>query len=262
MPPSPPFTPSPTLEICVDSLDLALAAARGGADRIELCGPLHDGGITPSAGLAVVARAKIDLPMAMLVRARTGAFTATEAEFEVMRRDVLYARQTGFDLVVLGLLCSDRTVDVKRTRMLVELAKPMEVTFHRAFDAVADYDQALSDVIETQATRILTSGASSSALKGAAAVARIRNAAAGRISLMLCGGIRASTVAQAIAISGVHEVHAALRPYVVRDAFTGVISEEKLERFAGSVATLKSRLLSGPGSAELHTTSARVGTSG
>lgn len=235
--------PSPLLEVCVDSLGLALAAARGGADRIELCGPLHGGGITPSAGLAVAARAMIDLPIAMLIRARTGLFTASAAEFEVMRRDVVYAREIGMNLVVLGILRDDRTIDLERTRELVELAKPMQVTFHRAFDAAADQHQALSDIIETGATRILTAGASPSAVLGASAVADLRKNAAGRISMLLCGGIGISNVRQVIAVSGVSELHAALRSSVAVDPLTGVLSEADLDYFAASVKKLKSRML-------------------
>ena len=234
---------SMTLEICVDSLGLALAAAQGGADRIELCGPLHGGGITPSAGLAAAARAKIDLPLAMLVRARTGAFTASAAEFEVMRRDVLYAREIGMDLVVLGILREDQTVDVERTRALAELAAPMQVTFHRAFDVARDRDQALTDVIATGATRILTSGASASALLGAATVAHLRDRAAARITMLLCGGVGVSNVKQAMAISGSSEVHAALRSSVAVNGSSGILTEADLDHFAASVAKLKTRML-------------------
>jgi copper homeostasis protein len=234
--------PAVTLEMCVDSLDLALAAARGGADRIELCGPLHGGGITPSAGLAAAARAMIDLPLAMLVRARTGPFTATAAEFEVMRRDVLYAREIGMDLVALGILTEERTVDVLRTRQLVELAHPMQVTFHRAFDATADQQHALADVIETGAARILTSGASTTALQGAFAVARLQQAAQSRIALLLCGGIGVSNVRQAVAISQVREVHAALRNSLGSHASAASLLPEELESFAAAVAKLKQRM--------------------
>jgi copper homeostasis protein len=240
-----------TLEMCVDSLDLALATARGGADRIELCGPLHGGGITPSAGLAAAARATIDVPLAMLVRARTGAFTASAAEFEVMRRDVLYAREIGMDMVALGLLREDRTVDIERTRELVELAGPMEVTFHRAFDAAADQAQALMDVIETGAARILTSGASTTAVQGASTVARLQHAAGGRIVMLLCGGIGISNVRQALAISQVQEVHAALRNSLGPNAACGHLTPQELEHFASAVAKLKLRMRESTGAARL-----------
>jgi copper homeostasis protein len=228
-----------TLEICVDSLELAQAAARGGADRIELCGPLQDGGITPSAGLAVAARKMINAPIAMLVRSRTGAFTVSEAEFEVMRQDILFARKIGIDLVVLGILREDGRVDVERTRELVELASPMEVTVHRAFDKAVDPHAALNDVIQTGATRILTSGAESSVVQGAAVVGGLRQAAGGQIGLLLCGGVSSANVRQALESSGVREVHAALRSEVRVEPSSGIISQESLHHFLECVSRLK-----------------------
>ncbi len=233
---------SVTLEMCVDSFDLALAAARGGADRIELCGPLHGGGITPSAGLARAARTAIDRPLAMLVRPRTGPFTVSASEFEVMRQDVLFAREIGMDRVVLGILREDRTVDVERTRELVAGARPMQVTFHRAFDATIDPEQAMMEVLRAGADRILTSGASATAVLGAPAVAGLRRAAAGRIGMILCGSIGFSTVRQALAISGVQEIHAALRNSVRASQANGTMRAEDLDHFADAVAKLKSRV--------------------
>ena len=230
------------LEMCVDSLDLALAAVRGGADRIELCGPLNGGGITPSGGLVAAARAMIDLPLAMLVRARTGPFTATAAEFEVMRRDVLYARGAGMDMVVVGILSEDRTVDVERTRELVELARPMQTTFHRAFDATPNPEQSLEDVILTGATRVLTSGASTTAVQGAYTVARLQQAARGRIAMLLCGGVAVSTIRQALALSGVNEVHAALRNSIGPGYTSGRPAPGELDHFAAAVSKLKARM--------------------
>jgi copper homeostasis protein len=231
--------PEVTVEICVDSLELAQAAARGGADRIELCGPLDGGGITPSAGLAAAARRTIDLPIAMLVRPRTGPFTVSETEFEVMRQDILYARKIGVDIVVLGILHADTTVDVERTRQLVELAQPMPVTFHRAFDATLHPAAALTDVLETGATRILTSGAEASAVAGAPMVHALRKTAAGRIGFLLCGGLSDATVRPALQLSGVTEVHAALRSSLPQNPQTGGLSIEELDHFSQSVTRLK-----------------------
>src|SRR5580704_4958404 len=146
-----------TLEICVDSLRLAQAAVRGGADRIELCGPLDDGGVTPNTDLVVAVRQAVNVPIAMLVRQRTGLFMVSEAEFDGMRRAVLFARGSGVDIVVLGILHSDRTIDIERTRQLIELAYPMQATFHRAFDASLNLDASLQAVLLTGASRLLTS---------------------------------------------------------------------------------------------------------
>jgi copper homeostasis protein len=236
------------LEICVESLELAQAAARGGADRIELCGPLHDGGITPSAGLAAATRKLIDLPIAMLVRPRTGPFTVSQAEFEVMRQDVLYARTIGIDHVVLGILLDDKTVDVEHTRELVELARPMQVTFHRAFDITPDLREALAQVVDTGATRILSAGAKPSAVQGAPVVGELIAASAGRIGMLLCGGISAANVRESLQLSGAREVHAALRASILTDQVTGVILPEAAEHFTECVAMLKQRIQQESGS--------------
>lgn len=223
-----------TVEICVDSLTLARAAERGGTDRIELCGPLRGGGITPSAGLLQAARRSIQLPIAVLIRPRTGPFTATEDEFEVMQHDLLFAKNAGADIAVLGILHPNNTVDIARTSRLVALAYPMPVTFHRAFDACIDPQQALLDVIETGAIRILTSGGGASALQGAPAVNALREQAFGRIGFLLCGSLRARTAHAAIAISGVHQVHAALRDHRPTKA-----NAQNLDSFSNAVAALK-----------------------
>ncbi len=232
----------PIVEICVDSIDLALAAQRGGADRIELCGPLEDGGVTPSAGLVLETRRRIDLPIAMLVRSRTGSFTATASEFAVMRQDILFAQQSGIDMVVTGLLHEDRTVDLERTRELVELASPMQVTFHRAFDLAAEPLRALEVVIAAGAQRILTSGAAISAIDGAPRVRALRDAASNRIGMLLCGSIGPELVEDAMRISGAHEIHAALRGSIAHALAAGrAYSATDLQQFEETVAALKAR---------------------
>ncbi|HEX4021659.1 MAG TPA: copper homeostasis protein CutC [Acidobacteriaceae bacterium] len=240
-----------TLEICVDSLELAQAAVLGGADRIELCGHLHDGGISPSAGLTQAVRNSIQVPLAVLVRSRTGAFTASDEEFEVMRQDILIARKTGVDIVVLGILHADRTVDIERTRQLVELARPMQVTFHRAFDVCPNLEVALDAVLATGADRILTSGASSSAIAGAPTVNKLRKVADGRVTLMLCGSISPATIRRALHLSGVQEAHASLRSSTRAKAAIGAAHVAYREQFIGRVRELK-RLMHQPLKTEVH----------
>jgi copper homeostasis protein len=231
--------PQRLLEICVDSLDLALAAVRGGADRLELSGPLFDGGVTPNAGFVAAARRMIDLPLAMLVRPHAGSFTPSDAEFEMMRQDVLYARNIGIDIIVLGLLHSDQTIDTERTKQLVELARPLEVTFHRAFDVSPNLEESLASVIQTGATRVLTAGGQASAVSGAATVKGLRETADNRIGFLLCGGITAATVCSALKASNVVEVHAGLR-----DSARAAVSAGSFEVFTASVDALRQEIRS------------------
>ena len=188
------FMSTCVLEICVESVDHAVAAERGGADRIELCSDLPSGGITPSAGFMQTARRQVRIPIHMLIRPRPGDFCYSDHEFQIMRDDILAARQSGMDGVVLGILRPDGQVDVERTRSLVALAHPLPVTFHRAFDVSPDLDASLEDVILTRASRILTSGGQSRAIDALPTLARLIEKAKGRILVMPGGGINSDNV--------------------------------------------------------------------
>ena len=176
-----------TVEVCVDSVASALAAQRGGAQRIELCSDLLEGGVTPSLGLLAVVRSKVSIDVHPIIRPRPGDFCYSEAEFEIMRRDIELAKSERADGVVLGVLKSNGRVDVERTRQLVELAQPLSVTFHRAFDVSANLLEAFEDVCATGADRLLTSGGEQECLQGIDTVARLVHSSQGRISVMAGG---------------------------------------------------------------------------
>jgi copper homeostasis protein len=199
------------LEVCVDSVESAIASEKGGAQRVELCSALAEGGITPSAGLIAMVRKQVTMGLHVLIRPRAGDFCYSAEEFEVMRRDVLLAKQLGANGVVFGILDPDANIDVARATELVALAQPMAVTFHRAFDLSRDFFAALEDVAATGADRILTSGGERTAEKGVDTLARLVKAAAGRMVIMAAGGIRAKNVHDILEKSGVHEIHAALQ---------------------------------------------------
>jgi len=199
------------LEICVDSVESALAAESGGAQRVELCSALIEGGLTPSLGLIRAVRSRINIPVHVMIRPRAGDFLYSDDEFAVMRDDIAVAAEAGVDGVVLGVLDADGNVDVERTRELVELARPMQVTFHRAIDMTRDIIAALEDVIRTGADRILTSGAEPSAMLGRRRLRELVQASGGRIRVMVGGSVRADNVQQIAQTTNALEYHAALR---------------------------------------------------
>ncbi len=198
------------LEVCVESLDCAVAAQRRGANRIELCSDLSVGGLTPALELMRTVRDQVDLPIYAMIRPRAGNFCYTDPEFEAMQKEIAIAKQLGMDGIVLGILDSESRVDIGRSKELVGLAHPLEVTFHRAFDESGDLLCALEAVVPTGAKRILTSGGCASATQGAKNLSRLVAAAADRVIIMPAGGIDAQNISALIRQSNVREVHASL----------------------------------------------------
>jgi copper homeostasis protein len=199
------------LEVCIDSVESAIAAERGGASRVELCSDLLEGGITPGAGLIASVRRRMAIDLFVMIRPRGGDFFYTDLEFEVMHEEIGHARRLGADGVVLGLLDQQGRVDVVRTQQLVELAHPLPVTFHRAIDMTPDLSAALDDVLTTGATRILTSGGAPSVMQGMAEIAGMVRAAQGRIAIMPGGGITAENIVAIAQGTGAGEFHSSAR---------------------------------------------------
>ncbi|HEY2946203.1 MAG TPA: copper homeostasis protein CutC [Vicinamibacteria bacterium] len=195
------------IEACVDSVPSAVAAEAGGAGRVELCDNLIEGGTTPSAGTIAECRARLRIPVFVIIRPRGGDFLYSEVEYDVMRRDIAHAQSLGADGVVLGLLHADGTIDVERTRALVEAARPLPVTFHRAFDVARDPLEALDALIGLGIERVLTSGQAPTAPEGAALIARLAGRAARRIGILPGCGIDETNVRELVAQTGAREVH-------------------------------------------------------
>jgi copper homeostasis protein len=195
------------LEICVESVDHALAAECGGAQRVELCSDLPSGGITPSAGLMQTVRRHVHLPIHVLIRPRSGNFCYSHHELEVMRDDIQAAKRFGMDGIVLGSLHEDTRINIEQTKSLVELAHPLPVTFHRAFDASANLEMSLEEIIQTGAARILTSGGKARAVDALSMLARLVEAARERILLMPCGGIDSGNIVRIARTTLAHEFH-------------------------------------------------------
>ena len=198
------------LEISVEFVNAAAAAARGGADRIELCSNLSVGGLTPKVTLLRALRQQIQIPIFVMIRPRAGDFVYSSTEFARMKKSIAAAKNAGAGGLVFGILKTNRTVDIDRTRELVELARSLPVTFHRAFDACPHLPQALEDVVRSGAARILTSGGAASAPEGAAKLEALVAAAGERITIVPGVGINAGNILQLAAATRALEFHSGL----------------------------------------------------
>jgi copper homeostasis protein len=202
------------LEVCVASVDDALVAVAGGADRLELNSALALGGLTPPAGLMAEVRSRATVPIVAMVRPRPGGFCYSPTDFDVMLRDTRELLSAHADGLAFGILTERGELDVPRCRRLRELIGDGQAVFHRAFDVTPDPFAALEALVELRFTRFMTSGQQARASDGAPLIAELIRRAAGRIDILPAGGINSSSVADLIARTGCDQIHASLRRMV------------------------------------------------
>lgn len=201
---------TPLFELCAESVEAASAAQAGGADRIELCSDLAGGGLTPDSALLAASIAAVSIPVYVLIRPRIGDFAFSAEEFALMQQQVEQAKSAGATGVALGVLLPSGRVDVERTAALIELARPMKATFHRAFDETPDLNEALEDVIETGADGLLTSGGAAEVLGGADCIGTLVRLAGERLHVIAGGGLRLATLTEVVRRSGNFSLHGSL----------------------------------------------------
>jgi len=202
------------IEIATSDFSTTKSAVDGGADRIELCANLAEGGTTPSYGTIKQCREAFDVLLYPIIRPRGGDFLYTDGEFEIMYNDIELCKELNCDGVVIGLLKTDGSIDVERTSRLVNLAYPMEVTFHRAFDRCRDPFEALEQLIQIGCSRILTSGQKPTAPEGKDLIQQLVKAADDRIIIMPGSGVRKENIAILAQDTGATELHSSLRKKV------------------------------------------------
>ena len=195
------------LEVCIDSVESALAAQEGGAARVELCADLEHGGTTPSAGMIRSVREHISIALYAMIRPRPGDFCYSEYEFEVMKSDIEKAKGLGVDGFVFGILTSEGEIDIGRTRSLIDLARPLSVTFHRAFDECPNLHRALDDLKGLGVERILTSGGKGDLSENGYLLADLVRRSYGSVRIMVGGGIDFENVSEIATKSKANEFH-------------------------------------------------------
>jgi copper homeostasis protein len=199
--------PSVLVEACVDSVLSARRAVEGGAGRLELCANLIEGGTTPSSGLMRVVRRAVSIPIHVLIRPRGGDFLYGPDDLDIMLQDIAEAKRIGLAGVVIGVLQPDGTIDRDLTRRLGDEARPLAVTFHRAFDLTRDPFEALEALFALGIERVLTSGQGACATEGIPVIRQLVERSAGRVAVLAGGGVNEGNAAQIVRETGVREVH-------------------------------------------------------
>ncbi|MEN8120832.1 MAG: copper homeostasis protein CutC [Bacteroidota bacterium] len=196
-----------TIEVSAYSVQWAIDAQKAGANRVELCDNIYEGGTTPSLASIELARKHLDIELYVIIRPRGGDFLYSDIEFETMKRDIELAKNAGVDGLVFGILNIDGSIDAKRTKELVELSKPKKVTFHRAFDVAKDPFKALEDIISCGCDRILTSGQKNIAPYALPLLSELVKKAGNRISIMPGSGVNENNILKIKDETGAQEFH-------------------------------------------------------
>jgi copper homeostasis protein len=202
------------LEVIAFNIESCILAQANGVSRIELCDNQADGGTTPSYGFIKAARAILSIELYPIIRPRGGDFLYSDAEFDIIKSDVLLSKELGCDGVVIGLLNADGTVDKERTKILTTIAYPMGVTFHRAFDRTNDMFEALEDIIECGCERILTSGQKPTAYDGMNNIKALVQKADNRIIIMPGSGVNSKNIVEIAQYTGSTEFHSSARNFI------------------------------------------------
>jgi copper homeostasis protein len=229
------------LEVCTFTLESALIAEKAGADRIELCENYFEGGTTPSYENIELAKSKLNIPINVMIRPRGGDFLYSDAEFKIMKQDIEKCKSIGVNGVVFGILNTDSSVDEKRCRELVELAKPLAVTFHRAFDHVKEPFVALDAIIACGFDRILTSGLELNAVKGASLLAKLIEKAKDSINIMPGGGVRDDNIAGLMKMTKAKEYHTSAGNLKVDNA---ELPDDKIHSIDGEIIVKMKKIIS------------------
>ena len=219
------------VEVCVASVDDAVAAAAGGADRIELNSALELDGLTPSHGLLRETRRRVRIPVISMARPRGGDFCYSDSEFEVLRRDVDHALASGADGIAFGILTGDGEIDVKRCRRVIrQIGRGGDVVYHRAFDRTAEPLEAIEQLIDLGVRRVMTSGSARTAVAGAALIRRLVERAAGRIEVLPAGGVRPANALRVVRQTGCDQLHTSLRDRGGKMSVTAVAEMVRVTR--------------------------------
>ena len=192
------------IEVCAESYEYALKAEKAGANRIELCKDLHLDGLTPDYESAKRTIGKLKIPVFILIRPREGDFIYSDEEFELMKQDIVKFKEMGCKGIVSGVLNDDRSIDIKRTKELLELSRPLEFTFHRAFDIVKDPVEEIENLIKMGIGRVLTSGQKNKALEGLELLEELKNISNCRIIIMPGSGINRSNIVNFQSFNEIH----------------------------------------------------------